>query len=108
MTRQSVKQFVWARILRIYPALIVVVLLTVFGLGLFFTTQPTMAYLSDAKIYEYLLKSSTLIIGVSKSLPGELPGVFENNPYKNAVNGSLWTLPHELKMYIILTGFLKI
>ncbi|MCL2457517.1 MAG: acyltransferase [Desulfobulbus sp.] len=99
LTRQNVKQFVWARVLRIYPALIVVVLLSVFGLGLFFTTQPTRAYLADAKIYEYVLKCSTLITGVNQ----HLPGVFENNPYKNSVNGSLWTMPYELKMYITLT-----
>jgi peptidoglycan/LPS O-acetylase OafA/YrhL len=100
LMRQSVKQFVWARILRIYPALIVVVLLSVFGLGLFFTTQSSMAYLTDVKIYKYLIKCSTLITGVNQ----HLPGVFENNPFKNAVNGSLWTMPYELKMYIVLTG----
>ncbi|MDR2550647.1 MAG: acyltransferase [Desulfobulbus sp.] len=98
LTRQNVKQFAWARILRIYPALIVVVLLSVFGVGLFFTTQPATAYLADAKIYKYLLKSSTLIAGVNHLLPG----VFENNPFKDAVNGSLWTMPYEVKMYIIL------
>ncbi|WP_310600146.1 acyltransferase [Desulfobulbus sp.] len=98
LTRQSVKQFAWARILRIYPALIVVVLLSVFGVGLFFTTQPTTTYLADAKIYKYLLKCSTLITGVNQ----HLPGVFENNPFKNSVNGSLWTMPYEVKMYIIL------
>jgi peptidoglycan/LPS O-acetylase OafA/YrhL len=100
LTRQSVKQFVWARILRIYPALLVVVLLSVFGLGLFFTTHSSMAYLTDIKIYKYLIKCSTLITGVDQ----HLPGVFETNPFEKAVNGSLWTMPYELKMYIILTG----
>ncbi|MCL2789676.1 MAG: acyltransferase [Desulfobulbus sp.] len=100
VTRQSVKQFVWARILRIYPALLVVVLLSVFGLGLFFTTQPTVAYLVDVGIYKYLLKCSTLITGIND----HLPGVFANNPYKNAVNGSLWTLPYELRMYVALVS----
>jgi peptidoglycan/LPS O-acetylase OafA/YrhL len=34
-----------------------------------------------------------------------LPGVFENNPYPIAVNGSLWTLPLEFKMYILIAIF---
>ncbi|WP_233249289.1 acyltransferase family protein [Desulfobulbus oligotrophicus] len=99
MHRQNVKQFIWARILRIYPALVVVVLLSVFCMGVYFTTQPLTAYLSDAKIYIYVLRSSTLITGVSQ----HLPGVFEHNPFDCTVNGSLWTLPYELKMYITLT-----
>ncbi len=32
LTRQSVIEFVWARVLRIYPALLVMLCLTVFGL----------------------------------------------------------------------------
>ena len=31
-----------------------------------------------------------------------LPGVFEHNPFKGAVNGSLWSMPSELRMYAIL------
>jgi peptidoglycan/LPS O-acetylase OafA/YrhL len=30
--------------------------------------------------------------------------VFENNPFRKAVNGSLWTMPWEVKMYIALLG----
>ena len=96
--RQSAIEFIWARFLRIYPALLVMLLLTVFGLGIFFTTMPVASYLADTKIYIYLLKCSTLIAGVKY----DLPGVFEGNPYKNAVNGSLWTMPYELRMYAIL------
>jgi peptidoglycan/LPS O-acetylase OafA/YrhL len=98
LTRQNVIQFVWARILRIFPALLLMLLLTVFGLGVFFTSLPLSFYLTDSKIYFYLLKGATLINGV----PFDLPGVFDCNPCKNAVNGSLWTMPYEIKMYAIL------
>lgn len=98
LTRQSIIEFVWARALRIFPALLVMVLLTVFGLGVFFTTASLQSYLANTVIYVYLLKCATLITGVKFTLPG----VFENNPYKFIVNGSLWTMPHELRMYAIL------
>jgi Predicted acyltransferases len=35
-----------------------------------------------------------------------LPGVFGNNIYPNAVNGSLWSLPIEVAMYFILPCFI--
>ena len=98
LTRQSAIEFVWARALRIFPALLAMLLLTVVGLGLFFTTLSWSSYLTDPKLYRYFLKSLTLFSGVKY----DLPGVFETNPYKNAVNGSLWTMPFEVKMYATL------
>lgn len=95
---RSVLEFTVARVLRIFPALLVVTVLTVFGLGLLFTTWSWAAYLADPRTYRYLIKSSTLFFGVSF----DLPGVFDGNPYKAVVNGSLWTLPHEVHVYAIL------
>jgi peptidoglycan/LPS O-acetylase OafA/YrhL len=31
-----------------------------------------------------------------------VPGVFEHSPFPGALNGSLWSLPYEVKMYIVL------
>jgi peptidoglycan/LPS O-acetylase OafA/YrhL len=73
-------------------------LLTVFGLGLFFTTVSWPSYFTEFTTWKYFLKCLTLISGVAY----ELPGVFENNPYKTAVNGSLWSMPIELRMYVLL------
>lgn len=32
-----------------------------------------------------------------------VPGIFKNNPYPNAVNGSLWSLAYEFSMYILIS-----
>ena len=97
--RQDLVSFVMARILRIFPALIVAVLFSVFVVGLYFTTLPAQEYLNHPAIYTYLFNNITLIL---KPLAYILPNVFETNPYKHAVNGSLWTLPGEMMMYISL------
>jgi peptidoglycan/LPS O-acetylase OafA/YrhL len=98
VTRVSTLEYLCARALRIFPALLVMVLLTAFGLGLYFTTVPISSYLSSSETYWYILKNSTLITGVYYFLPG----VFEHNPFKGSVNGSLWSMVHEVRCYIIL------
>ncbi|HMV18368.1 MAG TPA: acyltransferase [Zoogloea sp.] len=96
--RPGVRAFVWARVLRIYPALWGVVVLTVAVLGPLLTTRPAAAYWADPGVVDYLIKCASLWGGIAI----HLPGVFEANPYPAAVNGSLWTLPYELRMYAIL------
>jgi peptidoglycan/LPS O-acetylase OafA/YrhL len=105
--RKSVISFVTARILRIYPALIAAVLFCVFVIGTAYTRLPISLYFSDNGIYRFLFHNMTLL----GKLEFNLPGVFENNPLKNAVNGSLWTLPVEVRLYAsltILSGFFYI
>lgn len=98
LNQKSTIDFIWSRVLRIFPAILMMLLLTVFILGVFFTTLPLKTYLFSTETYIYIAKNATLFMGVSYSLPG----VFDSNPYKSAVNGSLWTMPHEVRMYAIL------
>ena len=91
-------EFIISRVARIYPALIVAVLLTVFVLGPIFTKLTFIDYLQNKATYTYFFKTTTLVRDVGYTLPG----VFSDNPLYNQVNGSLWTLPFELKMYILL------
>ncbi|MFT4647059.1 MAG: peptidoglycan/LPS O-acetylase OafA/YrhL [Glaciecola sp.] len=99
ITRENVPAFTWARIVRIFPALIVAVLLCAFGVGLAFTSLSTGEFLGDSRVYTFIAKNSALVLG---HIQYDLPGVFTNNPYPDAVNGSLWTLPWEIRMYAIL------
>lgn len=102
LSRKNIVAFVWARVLRIYPALVVAVLFCVFGVGLFFSTLSSAEYLLNLQTLKYLVKNTILIFGVNHTLPG----VFIDVPYKEAVNGSLWTLPYEVWMYALLVVIL--
>ena len=103
-SRNNLLAFVWARILRIYPALIVAIIFCVLVIGLSFTTDKWQEYLLNPQTRKYFVKNITLFFDVEYTLPG----VFSDVPYKNAVNGSLWTLPHEVRMYIILAFILSV
>lgn len=90
-------RFFMRRILRILPGLIVCILLTIFVLGPVITTVSLSEYFSSVQTWHYL-RNIVLYINYS------LPGVFEANRLPNAVNGSLWSLPVEFTMYIIVAG----
>lgn len=92
VTSANLKQFVWKRFLRIYPAIFVLMLLTVFLLGPLFTTFSTREYFLSGKTWSYLF-GTTLV-----RLRFVLPGVFDGE----GVNGSLWTLPIEFRLYLLL------
>jgi peptidoglycan/LPS O-acetylase OafA/YrhL len=87
------------RVLRIFPALIVVVFLTVFLLGPFVTTLSLNDYFNKPQTWSYLM---TIFLFYLLGGPSHyaLPGVFANNPYPNVVNGSLWMLPYMFSMYV--------
>ncbi len=94
---KSLEQYFIARILRIYPGLIFVVLCTVFLIGPFWTTYSITGYFSNIETIKYLINILSLKIYF------RLGGVMENAAYPNfAVNGSLWTLPYELVCYLIV------
>ncbi len=98
LSKRSLASFILARLLRIYPALIVAMFFCAFVIGLISTSFSTKEYLASFDTYSFFFKNSTLIFG----LETRLPGVFSNVPYKGAVNGSLWTLPYEIFMYSLL------
>jgi peptidoglycan/LPS O-acetylase OafA/YrhL len=92
---RSMQVFLLNRALRIYPALVACVLFTVI-LG-FAVATDRHAYLS-IKLLSYIAKNMTLFFDVRTGVPG----VFESNAFPEALNGSLWTLPYEVKMYVVL------
>ncbi len=97
--RKKFLSFILARFLRIFPGLIVCILFCVFIVGLIYTDMPINLYLKNRSIYDFIFFNTALIY---KPIQYFLPGVFGHNPYQFAVNGSLWTLPWEIKMYATL------
>ncbi|WP_392887982.1 acyltransferase family protein [Eubacterium limosum] len=94
MRLEKSSKFFYARIVRIFPPLIFMVLIVTFIFGPFISNMGVVEYFKDTETYKYLL--NCLLIPVHN-----LPGVFDNNIYKNVVNGALWTLPIEFVCYII-------
>lgn len=94
LARNDVRSYLASRALRILPALVVCVALSVFVLGPLLTTADD--YWRDPMTWDYLWANSSL--WASRYT---LPGVFQALP-QQAVNGSLWTLPIEARLYLAL------
>jgi peptidoglycan/LPS O-acetylase OafA/YrhL len=92
---KTIGMFLGLRALRIFPALAVESLIAALILGPLLTTRPLAAYVADPQFRTYFLN----ILGDPHYT---LPGVFETNPFYQ-VNGQLWTIPSELRCYVILT-----
>ncbi|SFI49513.1 acyltransferase family protein [Jannaschia pohangensis] len=95
--RPQVADFVAARVLRLFPALLVVLLATVVILGPWLTDLSPRAYVADPLTWTYLPRNLSLAL-----LQYDLPGVFRTAPYPEAINGSLWTLFHEAACYALV------
>ena len=100
-TSASITNFVWKRLLRIQPMLVLVCSLSILIVGPIFTTLSTNAYFSSPDTWAYF-RNVMPIFGIQFSLPG----VFTNLS-DTGVNGSLWTLIVEERLYVIV-GFLLV
>ncbi len=94
LQRNSVRGYLVSRGLRIVPALVVCVALTTFLLGPLLTTAA--GYWAQPGTWTYFLVNASLTASRF-----QLPGVFAAHPL-DVVNGSLWTLPIEAKLYLLL------
>ena len=94
----GVKNYVVSRVLRIYPALWVNLIIVTFVLGGIVTTLPLSEYLVNREVWTYFK-------GLAFTYQGGffLPGVFAQNADK-AVNGSIWSVIIEVWLYIVVLG----
>lgn len=91
----TIASFLAKRALRIFPGLLVALILTALVLGPLVTTLAAGDYLGVPATWLYVLKNLSLY-GVTYALPG----VFLAVPMAGIVNGSLWTLRLEFTAYL--------
>jgi peptidoglycan/LPS O-acetylase OafA/YrhL len=89
--------FIIMRIFRIWPALIVCIIFTVFAAGPLVSKYSINAYFTSKDTWGYLIHDISLY-----RVKYTLPGVFDANHYPSAVNGSIWTLPLEILCYLMV------
>jgi len=88
----SLRRFAGRRLLRIYPAYAVVILLLVFLAGPLFSASG--GYFRQTGTWRFL-GDNLLIIPMQYTLPG----IFAHTPYPLVADGSLWTIRVELCCY---------
>jgi peptidoglycan/LPS O-acetylase OafA/YrhL len=93
LRRPRLPAYLAARALRIYPALIAAVALSIF-LGGLSSAWPWDTFLTDPMTRQFAANALGWRVAFL------LPGAFPSNPFPGGVNGSLWTLPVELRLYI--------
>ena len=92
----NAKVYCIKRLGRIYPELLICLIGSAFLIGPLFTSLPLEEYLSNKQTIFYIISNLRLYPTYA------LPGMFIENPYPGAVNGSLWTIPIEIVFYIII------
>ncbi|WP_423457120.1 acyltransferase family protein [Ottowia sp. VDI28] len=92
----SAWRFAVRRLLRIWPGLLVACVLVVLVLGPMVSQLGLREYFASPLTWNYL---SQLSFWEFKS---QLPGVFAGNPISESANGSLWTIPFEIRCYLAL------
>jgi peptidoglycan/LPS O-acetylase OafA/YrhL len=94
--RARLAPFVAARVLRIYPALVMAALFSVVLAGAS-STRAAADFWRDAVTLDYLAHTP-----LGFTVRHFLPGAYPDNPSPGAANGSLYTLPFELRLYVAL------
>jgi peptidoglycan/LPS O-acetylase OafA/YrhL len=100
MTQPTLVDYGVARVLRLFPALVVVCFALAFILGPIVALVSPLTYFSDPKPWLYVPVTASL---VTHSMT--LPGVFDTVPEAGIVNSPLWTLRYEAFCYLLLALF---
>lgn len=92
----SVIDFLWRRILRIYPGMLVVLMLSVLLGWLMY--EGIVPYWTNKSVWTYVPYNLSLYVKQTV-----IEGVFQSNPHNATINGSLWTIAYEFAFYLLLS-----
>lgn len=92
---KTLKNYLWKRFLRLYPALLVLMVFTLIIICCVYTGSNI---LTENSFFTYRPNGLSLY-----KVQYPVRGVFEQNPYPRAINGSLWSLSYEFTLYIALS-----
>lgn len=97
---KTLAEFIWARCMRIYPALWVSIIGSALVAALVFSDEPPLRFLTSSTTLGYLVHNATVLppVGVQITLPHAFSYA------DGRFNYSLWTLPFELGMYGLLAA----
>lgn len=95
----GVATFLSGRVLRVFPGLVVCVLLLALTMGPLVSSLDPVSYFASSQTLRYLVVTLSLASGHAP-----LPGVFETLPAAGWVDVSLWTLKYEMACYVVLAA----
>ncbi|TNF65596.1 MAG: acyltransferase [Gammaproteobacteria bacterium] len=99
---QNIKRYLYARILRIMPALFFMLITAAFIVGPIITTLSYKEYMSSSETYTFVC--SVFLYTLQYHLPGV---IFSDTSltYPTTVSVSVWSLPYEFTFYLLIPVF---
>ncbi|OBQ55398.1 acyltransferase [Tamlana sp. s12] len=91
---KSILEYFKKRFLRLFPALMVLLIITVLLLPCVYEGE--IPFYANKQVLTYIPNNLSLYF-----FQPVIKGIFDNNPY-HSINGSLWTLRYEFSMYIAI------
>lgn len=100
LTQPTLLDYAMARVLRLFPALLVTCIAIAFVLGPLVTQAEWQSYFADPRTWLYVPATVSLI---THSMT--LPGVFDGLRLSGVIDSPLWTLRYEVICYLLLAFF---
>ena len=98
---KNMESYIWKRMLRIYPAYIVLIFLCAFCF--FYLAELSTEDYFNINWIKYLVSNLTFLVFLKPTLPG----VFQEH-HIQVVNGALWTLKIEVMFYLLVPLIFKL